>query len=75
MNAPYKGKGPVSATFAQGGEVITTRSRFMKVPDQFTGGRMPSKETAPVEQDYGDKKPLVKSEGETKVEKTIKPRT
>jgi hypothetical protein len=31
----YKGKGPVSATFATGGEVITSNSRFMKAQDVY----------------------------------------
>ena len=65
-----KGKGAVSAKYAQGGECITTRSRFMKVPDTFR--------TSLQKQDY-DKKgkggTLSKTEGETKVKKTIKPRT
>jgi hypothetical protein len=63
-----KGKGPVSAKFACGGEVITTRSRFMKVPDQFR--------TNIQKTDYGGKKdPLAKAEGDTKSEKPIKPHT
>lgn len=33
--AAQKGKGPVSATFATGGEVITSKSRFMKSQDVF----------------------------------------
>lgn len=65
-----KGKGAVSADYAKGGECITTRSRFMKVPDTFR--------TSLQKQDY-DKKgkggTLSKMKGETKVEKTIKPRT
>jgi hypothetical protein len=31
----YKGKGPVSASFAKGGDEITSRSRFLKTPDVF----------------------------------------
>jgi hypothetical protein len=31
----YKGKGPVSAKYAQGGPEVTSRSQFMKAPDQF----------------------------------------
>jgi hypothetical protein len=66
----YKGKGPVSAGYASGGPSITTRSRFMKVPDTFR--------TSLQKQDY-DKKgkggTLSKMEGETKVEKAIKPRS
>jgi hypothetical protein len=66
----YKGKGPVSAKYAKGGECITTRSRFLKTPDVFR--------TSIEEQDY-DKKgkggTLSKTEGDTKKQKAIKPRT
>ena len=31
----YKGKGPVSCGYASGGPSITTKSRFLKVPDMF----------------------------------------
>ena len=65
-----KGKGPISAGYASGGPSITTRSRFMKVPDTFR--------TSLQEQDYkkkGKGGTLSKTEGETKVEKVIKPRT
>jgi hypothetical protein len=65
-----KGTGPVSASFACGGEVVTSRSRFMKVPDTFR--------TNVQRVDY-DKKgkggELAKTEGDTKSEKPIKPRT
>ena len=65
-----KGKGAVSADYAKGGECITTRSRFMKVPDTFR--------TSLQQQDY-DKKgkggTLSKMEGDTKKEKAIKPRS
>ena len=65
-----KGKGPVSASYACGGEVITTRSRFMKTPDTFR---------TDIQRSNYDKKgkggELSKLEGETKKEKTIKPRT
>jgi hypothetical protein len=68
MNAPYKGKGPVSASYAKGGPEITTRSRFLKVPDTF---RTDIQKT-----DYGAKKdPLAKAEGDTKSQKVIKPRS
>lgn len=65
-----KGTGPVDAKYAQGGECITTRSKFLKTPDTFR--------TSIEEQDYekkGKGGTLSKTEGETKVEKTIKPRT
>jgi len=65
-----KGKGPVSAGYASGGPCITTKSRFMKVPDTFR--------TSIQEQDYkkkGKGGTLSKMEGETKVEKAIKPKS
>jgi hypothetical protein len=65
-----KGKGPVSAKFAQGGDVFTTRSRFMKQPNIFTAPIGTEKRI------YGAKKdPLAKPEGDSKSEKPIKPRT
>jgi hypothetical protein len=70
MSYNYKGKGPVSANFAKGGECITTRSRFLKTPDVFR--------TSIEQQDY-DKKgkggTLSKMEGDSKSKKAIKPRT
>ncbi len=66
----YKGSGPVSAKYAKGGECITTKSRFLKVPDVFR--------TSIEQQDYAKKGKggtLSKLEGETKKEKAIKPRT
>lgn len=65
-----KGNGPVSATYARGGPAMNTRSRFMKTPDVFR--------TSIERQDYGKSGKggeLSKTEGESKVEKTIKPRT
>jgi hypothetical protein len=85
MTAASKGSGPVTAKYAQGGEVLTQRSRFakesiygatpepgksrfLKVPDTFRTNEQKT--------DYGAKyDPLCKPEGETKVEKAIKPRT
>jgi hypothetical protein len=67
-SAGSKGKGPVSAKFAQGGEVVTSRSRFMKVPDSFRTDKQKT--------DYGAKKdPLADPEGDSKSLKPIKPRT
>ena len=66
----YKSDGPVSASFAVGGPAIMTKSRFLKTPDVFRSSLE--------EQDYpkkGKGGSLSKLEGETKVEKTIKPRT
>ena len=34
MNAP-KGSGPISAKYARGGPVVTSRSRFLKAPNPF----------------------------------------
>jgi len=68
MKAASKGSGPVTAKYAQGGEVLTSRSRFMKTPDTFRTDKQKT--------DYGaTKDPLCDPEGETKVLKTIKPRT
>jgi hypothetical protein len=39
MNAMSKGKGPVSARYAEGGPPITTKSRFLKTPDTFRTDR------------------------------------
>jgi hypothetical protein len=65
----YKGKGPVSAGYASGGPSITTRSKFLKVPDTFR--------TSLQKQDYekkGKGGTLAKMEGDSKKEKAIKPR-
>lgn len=65
-----KGNGPVSATYARGGPPMNTRSRFIKVPDVYR--------TSIERQDYGKKSPggeLSKTQGESKSEKAIKPRT
>jgi hypothetical protein len=65
----YKGKGPVSCGYASGGPSITTRSKFLKVPDTFR--------TSLQKQDYekkGKGGTLSKMEGDSKKEKAIKPR-
>jgi hypothetical protein len=65
----YKGSGPVSAKYAQGGECITTRSRFLKTPNSFTTGKQKN--------DFGKVGKggtLSKMEGDSKKEKAIKPR-
>jgi hypothetical protein len=57
-------------SYAVGGPPITTKSRFLKTPNQFT-----AKATDVQRSDYGGKKdPLAKPEGETKEFKPIKPR-
>lgn len=71
LNYPcVKGVGPVSASYAKGGDCITTKSRFMKSADVFR--------TSIEQQDYpkkGKGGDLSKLSGETKVEKIVKPRT
>jgi hypothetical protein len=63
-----KGKGPVSAKYACGGPVVTTKSRFMKAPDVFRGDKERT--------DYGGKKdPLADESGDSKSMKPIKPRS
>lgn len=65
-----KGAGPVSATYARGGPEMTTRSRFLKTPDVFR--------TSIEQQDYdktGKGGELSKTEGDTKSQPVIKPRT
>ena len=70
MDSHYKGKGPVSANYAKGGAVFTTRSRFLKTPDGFREG---------YKRQYDDKKgkggELSKLEGDSKKQKAIKPQT
>jgi hypothetical protein len=71
MSISIKGSGPVSAEYAKGGPSITTKSRFLKTPNQFTTDEG-------VEQDYektGKGGELSKTEGESKKKPAIKPRT
>jgi hypothetical protein len=66
-----KGTGPVSAKFAQGGEVLNeTRSRFMKTPDVF---RTDIERTDYEKKGKGGE--LAKMEGDSKSETPVKPRT
>jgi hypothetical protein len=65
-----KGLGLVSANFARGGECITTRSRFMKVPDTFRTD-IQKVDHAKV----GKGGTLSKLTGDTKSEKPVKPHT
>ena len=70
IGAAQKGTGPVSAEFAVGGEVVTSKSRFFKTQDVFRTGIQNT--------DYGkDGKggKMSKTEGDDKSEKAIKPRT
>jgi hypothetical protein len=63
-----KGKGPVTAKFAQGGDVFGSVSRFYKTPNIFTAPKDTEK------RDYGGAKdPLSKKEGDTKSLTPIKP--
>ena len=70
MQAPYKGTGPITASFARGGpEVVTSRSRFMKEQDPFR---------TDIERNNYDKKSpggeMAKTTGDKSL-KAIKPRT
>lgn len=68
--ATFKGSGPVSAEYARGGECITSKSRFMKEQDVFR--------TSIERNDYNKKSKggeLSETEGDTKKQKAIKPRT
>jgi hypothetical protein len=65
-----KGEGTKPAEYAKGGPVIATRSRFLKTPDVF---RTDTETT-----DYGKSGKggeLSKTEGDTKSQKAVKPRT
>lgn len=67
--AMQKGTGPTDASYAKGGEVITSKSRFFKEQDPFR--------TDIERQDYDKKSPggeMSKTTGD-KSEKPIKPRT
>lgn len=66
--ATFKGTGPVSAEYAKGGEVITSKSRFMKEQDTFR--------TSIQRTNYDKKSPggeLSDTEGDSKKQKAIKP--
>jgi hypothetical protein len=70
MMASYKGSGPVSASYACGGDVLNTTSKFLKTPDSFRTGKQKN--------DFGKKGKggeLSKTEGDSKKLKAIKPRT
>jgi hypothetical protein len=71
MSISIKGTGPVSAEYAKGGPSITTKSRFLKTPNQFTTD-------AETGQDYEKKSPggeLAVTKGDNKSKTPIKPRT
>lgn len=71
LSAGSKGKGPVTAVYAKGGDPLQAgSSRFLKQPNIFTAPFGTEK------RDYGAKKdPLADAEGDTKKQKAIKPRT
>jgi len=67
--ATYKGTGPVSAEYATGGEILTSRSRFMKTQDTFRTDIGPQN----YEKD-GKGGKLSDTEGDSKKLPAIKPR-
>ena len=69
-NKGYSGS-PVA--MANGGPVLSRSRSFAKTPDEFTGGRMPTKQTAAVKQDYGSKGGSAKRTGDKSLP-TVKPR-
>ena len=71
MNKGYLGK---TESFAKGGEVLGRARSFLKIPDQFTDGRLPPKDTGGADdpkQDYGSKS---KPKGKDKSLKAVTPR-
>jgi hypothetical protein len=70
MNKGYQGS---SVAMAAGGPVLGRTRDFMKTPDEFTGGRLPPKQTAPVQQDYGSKGAEAKRTGDKSLS-AVKPR-
>lgn len=77
MNKGYMGK---VESFAKGGQVLGRTRDFMKIPDQFTDGRMPPKDKGRAddpEQDYektGKSGKLAKPTGDKSL-KAVKPRS
>lgn len=71
MNKGYQGK---SVAMAAGGPVLGRTRDFMKIPDEFTGGRLPPKQTAAVQQDYGSKGAQAKRTGDKSLP-AVKPRS
>jgi hypothetical protein len=69
-NKGYQGS-PVR--MANGGPVLGRTRSFVKTPDEFTGGRMPPKPTATVQQDYGSKGAGAKRTGDKSLS-AVKPR-
>jgi len=71
--AENKGYQASPVRMANGGPVLGRTRSFMKTPDEFTGGRMPTKQTAAVQQDYGSKGASAKRTGDKSLP-TVKPR-
>jgi hypothetical protein len=75
-----KGSKPKNADYAKGGDVLGRTRDFLKVPDQFTDGRLPPNDEGHAddpEQDYdktGSGGKLSKVSGDKSL-KTVKPRT
>jgi hypothetical protein len=69
-SAGSKGRGPVSARFAVGGEVITSRSRFLKVADTFRTDIQKTEHDK-----VGKGGTLSKLEGDSKSLAPVKPKT
>ena len=65
-----KGTGPRNIKYACGGDQFMSRSRFMKAPNPFTEDNEPVDYTK-----VGKGGSMSKLSGETKLEKTVKPRT
>lgn len=70
LAAKYKGKGPVSAKYAQGGEILTTKSKFFKTQDTF---RTDIQRTDYKKKGKGGEQ--AELEGDSKSETPIKPKT
>lgn len=74
-NKGYLGK---TESFAAGGPVLGRNRDFMKIPDQFTDGRMPPKDTGSADdppQEYGKGKGKDTAPAEKgKCLKPVKPR-
>ena len=72
-----KGERPRTAAYAAGGPVLGRSRDFFKPDgqaDEFTGGRMPQKMSAPVKQDYEGKGAPAKRTGDKSLP-TVRPRS
>lgn len=66
-----KGFSSAPVAMAAGGPVLSRNISFAK--DEFTGGRMPTKQSAPAKQDYGSKGGVAKRTGDKSLP-AVKPR-